>query len=300
MKKRHLLAGTALSLLLLGFGAYSTYWLHLAGKLRQGVLDEAARRRAQGYDSAWEGFQVEGYPAALRLVLIRPSLTHEAAAGKWTVRAEQLVAEARPWTPGEWRADARGIVFEDGPQNRTGETRIDGAMANIAFPPAPPANHQQTAFAADGVLSRLTLSGPVPGLGAAIETISLSFTVKGAVDREPSAWRDDGGTVELQRSEIAWGPLSATATGTLALDDRMQPMGALTARIQGYGAAIDALVAGKAIQPADATLAKFALGTLSKTGADGKPRIEAPVTLQNGFLYLGAAKLARLPEIAWK
>lgn len=295
MKKPYLLAGTALSLLLLGFGGYSAYWFHVAGNLRQAVLDEAARRRAEGYDAAWESYRVEGYPAAFRIAFTHPALNHRAGAGKWAVSAERLVAEARPWAPGIWRAEAGRIGLDAG-----SETRIDEAAATVAFPLAPPANHRETAFTADMVLSRLTVSGQIPGLGTAIETVSLSLAVKGAVDKSLSAWRDDGGTVELQNAAIDWGPLSATGAGTLALDEKMQPMGALTARIKGYGAAIDALAAGKAMQPGDASLAKFVLAALSKPDADGKPRIEAPVTLQNGFVYLGPAKLARLPEIALK
>ena len=50
----------------------------------------------------------------------------------------------------------------------------------------------------------------------------------------------------------------------------------------------------------DAQLAKFALGFLAKPGADGRSRLEAPVRLQDGQLFFGAARLLRLPRLVWE
>ncbi len=41
-----------------------------------------------------------------------------------------------------------------------------------------------------------------------------------------ASWRDGGGSVEVQRLVLAWGPLNLAASATLALDDQLQPMGA--------------------------------------------------------------------------
>lgn len=295
-----------LAVLGLGFGGYSYYWFHFAQKLRQSVLDETAQGRGQGYDPAWESYEIAGYPLAFRIGFTGASLAHNGGDGKWTVRAEHLTAEARPWSPLKWQAMAGKIVLSAGAGTNIGLTQIDEATATLSFAATPPANHKDEALSAEALLSRVTLPAGLPSLGPGIETVSLSLSVKGALagkgalKQNLAAWRDDGGTVEVQSAEIDWGPLSAKAAGTLALDGQMQPVGALTATIKGYGAAVDALVAGNAMRPGDATLAKFAMSALAKPGADGKPRLEAPLTLQNGYLFLGPAKIARLPEVGLK
>jgi hypothetical protein len=39
---------------------------------------------------------------------------------------------------------------------------------------------------------------------------------------------------------------------------------------------------------------------MAKPGNDGKAELNAPITLQNGFLYIGPARLARLPRFTWE
>jgi len=142
-------------------------------------------------------------------------------------------------------------------------------------------------------------------LGKSIDTLAASLAVKGAIpggERRAAlaAWREDGGTVELESLGLAWGPLGLAGKGTLALDAGLQPEGAFTATIRGYNAILDALVGGGALKPGDASVAKIALGLLAKPGADGMPEITAPVTLQNQQLFLGPARLARVPRIQWE
>ncbi len=74
-------------------------------------------------------------------------------------------------------------------------------------------------------LSRLTVAagllGPIPA---------------GPWPQSLGTWRDEGGTVEVERLGITYGPLSAQATGTVALDGNMQPIGAFTATVRpGWG-----------------------------------------------------------------
>jgi hypothetical protein len=82
-----------------------------------------------------------------------------------------------------------------------------------------------------------------------------------------------------------------TSGGTLALDGDLQPEGALTATINGYGEVIDALTQSSQMREGDAPLAKIALGLLAKPGPDGISRVTAPLTLQNGQTFLGPAPL---------
>jgi hypothetical protein len=142
-------------------------------------------------------------------------------------------------------------------------------------------------------------------LGGTVEELALTAAVKAAVPqgtlREAVArWRDDGGTLEIERFRLAWGRLVAVATGTLALDAALQPVGSLTATVQGHNEVLDTLVADGTMRTGDAALAKVALGLLAKPAPDGRSQIETSVRIQNSEIFLGPARIARLPRFTWE
>lgn len=111
------------------------------------------------------------------------------------------------------------------------------------------------------------------------------------------AWRDAGGTVNLPDLSLRWGGLSLSGNGTLALDKDMQPEGAFTAHLSGFEQALDSLAAAGWIKPSAASLAKLAMGIAAHPGPDGKPIVDAPLTIQNRHISLGPAKLGQMPEL---
>ena len=156
-------------------------------------------------------------------------------------------------------------------------------------------------------LGGLTLpAGSRPALGHRIASLALDAAVMGRLAAGPlretlAAWRDAGGTIELTRFSMVWSDLALDADGTLALDAEMQPMGAMTVRITGFRQAVDALVAAGMLRPHEAITAKIVLGLLATTPpGGGPPRITAPLTVQDGGLYVGPVKMLRLPRIRWK
>lgn len=116
-----------------------------------------------------------------------------------------------------------------------------------------------------------------------------------------TAWRDTGGTVEITALELRWGPLNVVAVGTVALDENLQPLAALTATITGFNETIDALRAAGTIQQNEADSAKALLTLLAKPPRllGGPPEIAVPITIQNQRLSLGPVALMMLPPIAW-
>ena len=115
-----------------------------------------------------------------------------------------------------------------------------------------------------------------------------------------AAWRDAGGTVKLDNLELRWGGLGATATGTLALDRELQPIGGFSGAIEGYDRVLQALVVAGRLPAGDAGLAQLALTLLAKAGPDGRPQIATSFTIQNGQMFLGPARLGPAPRLAWK
>jgi len=115
-----------------------------------------------------------------------------------------------------------------------------------------------------------------------------------------AAWRDSGGTVELDRLLLRWGRIAITGSGTVALDRDLQPIGGFSGAVEGYEDLMAALVTAGRMRPGDARLARVALAMLAKAGPEGRPQIATSFTIQNGEMFLGPAKLGPAPKINWE
>ena len=143
-------------------------------------------------------------------------------------------------------------------------------------------------------------------LGPLVTSVVLAGSLEGPTP-EPSApstflaaWRDGGGSVEVQKFSIVWGPLDLTTTATLALDDQLQPMGAGTGRMVGYEATLDALAANGVLTRSATTAAKAVLSLMASAPAAGEPaEVEVPLTLQHRTLSMRQVPVIRLPELDW-
>jgi hypothetical protein len=136
----------------------------------------------------------------------------------------------------------------------------------------------------------------------------LSGKVMGRVPPEPltralAAWSDDGGYLELTQFKANWEAVTdVNVNGSLALDRQLQPVGSMTARLRNHAALIDWLASIGVMTPGQATTTNLALAAMSQPAADGTQAMEArvPLTLQNGYLSVGPAKVAQIPPIVWQ
>lgn len=181
---------------------------------------------------------------------------------------------------------------------------LGGADLHAVLPLHPPADHTQVGLTLGANIAKVTLPETLTTpLGRDLTDVRAGLRVMGKLPGQLraaaiDAWSHDGGTVELDALHLGWGPLTLDATGTLALDEARQPMGALTAHIEGMDEAVDALSASGLVRPGDAQTVKTVVGILAKPGPDGKKAVTAPITAQDGWLYLGPVRLVRLPQIA--
>jgi hypothetical protein len=143
-------------------------------------------------------------------------------------------------------------------------------------------------------------------LGRDVTRVALTAKLMGTLEAGPwpealALWRDAGGTVEVTRLELLYGPLTLTADGTLALDGANQPIGAFRARVVGAARTVDALHQRGLIEDVNATAAKVVLGLMARRPADGgEPILDVPLTLQDRKLHAGPLALAVIPEIRWR
>jgi hypothetical protein len=174
----------------------------------------------------------------------------------------------------------------------------------VIVPAQSPRTHSDPDFSLAAALHDITLPAALPALGKTVDEIAFGAVAKGVIPDGPlpkaiAAWRDSGGTVELNNLRIVAGQMAANGSGTLALDQELQPMGGFSGSVEGYDQIMAALVANGQMQASDAGLARLGLAMLAKAGPDGRPEIKTSFTIQNGEMFLGPAKLGRLPRIVW-
>jgi hypothetical protein len=171
-----------------------------------------------------------------------------------------------------------------------GEPAFSTALdaTEITLPPGTrwPLGNRIAALSLDAALDGPVLSDPVPALADP--------------RRQASQWRDGGGTVDVRRLSLGWGPLGLTARATLALDGQLQPAGTGVVRLVGYAEAADMLATTGALTRSAATAAKAVLGLLARVPEDGgAAEVELPLTLQDRTLAMRQFPLMRLPVLTW-
>ncbi|MDX1485445.1 MAG: DUF2125 domain-containing protein [Alphaproteobacteria bacterium] len=113
-------------------------------------------------------------------------------------------------------------------------------------------------------------------------------------------WRKDGGVLEIKNMDLAWGPAKVSGNGTLSLDEALQPEASLAARISGHDKTVDALVAAGVVEERVARGVKLVLDMMSRRSQPGtEAEVRLPLSIQGRVIYVGPARLARLPMIRW-
>jgi hypothetical protein len=279
---------------------------HFRIELASAALRDRARRPAPelhlpaltgsagpwNFDS-WRLAAPEGVSADLAAAGQRPSLKLAART------AEGAVAVGPAGATWLW-LDLQRVSAEAGER-----IPIKSAAAWITLPPTPAHGHTDPSLGLALDLRQVHLPAAPPDFSRTIDELALGATLKGALPDGPlaqavAAWRDAGGTVELDNLRLQWGGLRATANGTIALDQELQPIGAFSGGIEGFVEILNALVGAGRLSVEQAALAQIALSALAKPGSDGKPQIATSFTLQNGKMYLGPAKLGAAPRIVWE
>lgn len=146
---------------------------------------------------------------------------------------------------------------------------------------------------------------PYEGLGSDIAYVFVRVLAAGlpTSDIGPVAsdfmeqWQANDGILYLDEAAIRWSEIEVGATGVFQFDNQHRPEGEMTILVSGHDRAIDALVAGGALDPQYADISKTVLDVIAAIGGDPEGRIRAPVRLEDGKAYIGPAELMDLPPL---
>ncbi len=335
---RFLILGSLAVMLLAGAGL-SLYWTWMAERIALGVEEWTRVQRTRGYDVAYQGPTIGGFPTRFRVDLIEPRVRTPQG---WHWSGDAIAGESMLWAPwrlridvplrqrfgGFWSgrrhaislaAEAAEGVLELGRDGGIARAAIEAerllleaeagwtlraAEVDLAVRQAPPSRDGRREGRGDpitvltGAAREIVWSGDLQSpLGETIGLVALDAALVGRIPTGDPAqalvqWRDSGGRLEIGKLSLLWGPLDLEADGTAALDAAMRPQGAFTARIRGLPETIDALAARGLIKRNLAFAVKLALLALARVpDQSGKPRIQVPITLQDGLVYLGPVAL---------
>jgi hypothetical protein len=113
------------------------------------------------------------------------------------------------------------------------------------------------------------------------------------------AWRDAGGTVEIDKFALAQATLSLAGSATIALDETLQPIVAADMKARGLAPTIDLLASQRRIYPEDALKMKLFVKGAERDAPGGYKEVATGLTVQGGYLSWGPFKIAQVPPIQW-
>lgn len=318
----------ALAAVALAVAGWSVYW-HLAAARVEARLAQwpAAGGAWQG---SYESAAVSGFPFWLAVEIERPALVWRQGVVLW--QGSRLTVRSRPWAPARFLVDLpprQRFAFEHGRHEveiamargsaeavlaggglrmlavrleRVTVTAASGPLAveRLAFDAAA----EGDALWEAGVLAEGIEAGVLaPPLAARLPRLEAALRWRGALGgegglaRRLDAWREAGGIVDVLSLAVAWPPLAVEASGTLALDRQLRPIGAFRAAMTGYDALLDALERSGRLRPGVAGLAAAVLDAMAAPDEDGRRRLAIAVAVQDGMLSVGPFPLLPVPPL---
>ncbi|MBI2255021.1 MAG: DUF2125 domain-containing protein [Proteobacteria bacterium] len=287
-----------LGLILVLGAAYTGYWFFVAAKLQAGIEVWVAEQRAGGNDVRLADGSIGGFPLTFRRDFGAAEMLLQGAAPAQIVAAS-VIAEIKPWNLNTVIVTARDVSFSGSP----GVYKAGALDGSVDIPKVPPADYHQPFLGFDLAAANVQLpEGQRAVTAGPIELVAARGAVMGPVPMAPDlgtalrGWAQAGGVLEVKAFSFAQKPLDAAGEGTLALDEALQPLGAITLRAHGVAETVDMLDRDGLLDERSAKTARIMVQGLAKPDDTGKAYVDLSLSLQQGHLWLGPVKLAKLPS----
>lgn len=188
-----------------GFGALSAYWFWAAGQVEGAIANWTEAQRARGYEIAYRGPEIDGFPFRLNARMEKPGVV--APAG-WRWSGDAIVGHGAVWTPltldlelprtqqvrGEWFGRVRRVEATAGEGRGTVHFHADGEIDSVSLHIADLTVHGEPGWAAHAA-------------GLDYDLTSVATAPDGAAEPRILV---DGMAREVTLPEIADGPFGRT------------------------------------------------------------------------------------------
>ena len=283
-----------------------------------------------------DAVRVQGFPNRLDLVLTAPRLADPASGIAWAAPfAEVATLVYKPWhliaslppgqridTPGGGAildstrlqaslrltpstalplahlgltGDALRLTLDSGEAIALDSLRI--AMAQLEGQPATYSLALEALRLAPdpGFLEALPARSPLPPEAEALRLrVTLGFTAP--LDRFAAEAMPGLTAITLDEASLTWGPIRATASGTLTADADGFASGRLALSLEGWQAALDAAATAGLMTPEDLATASD-LASRAATAAGTPDRIDLPLTFTGGRISFGLIPIGPAPRL---
>lgn len=312
-------------------GGWSGYWLIVRAEAVKRLEATAEAWRTVGYEIAWSGVTVDGFPHRVRMTLGAPSIKAPPAAGAWSWRAQEARVHALPYALNHIIVEAKGVQDLDLPGRGKLQIEAKGLRASIVsdfrgvLRVALVSGEGEVREAASGV-SALKTSGlqanlnrnpDDPGQYAALTEIrnprwpapsraeppaaarleamlsgAGSFIAHGGVDESAlRAWAARGGELALKKAELEWPDAALDVTGAMRLLGTGEWDGGLSLTARHPAVALRRLAGFGVVD--DETAAQ--VGAIAQLAAGSKGAVTVPAQVRAGVVSLYGVPLLTLP-----
>lgn len=323
-RTRRLLLGAGLVIVLADLSA----WYVATRHLRQGFAGFRARAEQAGWQITPATPATPFSPFAASLLLRHARITQPGGAGFSADRLRVALSVFHPrqlrlraggalgfTLPGRaafaFQADALTASIDDAATPKSGRARLRAHAVRLpttAGAVTIATGHADLNWGASRLELALTLDGV--DLGAPVGSgpddaqgrLSLGLSASPAWPAGPAAaaaraWRTQNGQVTLGFAKWDWGPVHATANGTLGLDPDLQPGMRLALHVPDAAGLLTSLAQTGVVSPSQALAATALLSLLGRGDANGGTTL--PVRLKSGTLTLARIPVARIPALHW-
>jgi len=298
-KKPGHLVIAVLALAVLVFLIYAMGWRLIAARVQQELSNPWMNSETANLHLQWKKITVSGFPWSIKATLTEPRLamTITTAPAKQTPlwQSDFLVLKSRPWDFSRIQFNAPGdhVFYQNARPLTLSVAEFSGTLSGLSKPGTDPVIE----ISARGI--RLPEKWQT-ALGRSIKSlifkIGLTGSFKNLTRPAVVAWREGGGTIELERLNAEYGPLKMQTGGTFSLDRDLQIIGALSARILGHQDTVDALLKARIINSTEAFSARLIFAVMQKSSPLG-PVLNVPVTIQDRRLSIGPLNIMTLPRL---
>jgi hypothetical protein len=296
---------------------YLIYWYIVAANIKVEIDDWVAARADQGLAVSYKKLSIRGFPLYFKIVIEKPKIQplnfnatgkNIFAYKKWKVNSVSAVTKIMPWDLNKFEFYVSGLKV----RNKQNKELVSVKSLLIVSNTLPSGNDASPTVGIGSAYALKIKSNEIHfakflkfPLGHDISQLSSDLRVTGffgpkANIKSLDKWRDSGGIIEVRAFKTNYGLLMIDAVGTVALDKKLQPIAAMSAKFKGLFSTINRLKETGYIRPSDEALVRVILGIFSTRVGNGRRSISLPITLQDGQLSIGPASLMKVPLIVWQ